>query len=251
MFYRMRFSLILCCLTLLYAAFTKADDDLLQVQIAEPFIELHSGPGRGYPVFHVAPKGDWVNVLKRKTSWFKVQTADGMQGWVKQDALQQTLATNGEPLSINTGSFEDYQQRDFELGVAGGLLESVTALTVSAGWVLTENIATEMSFTQALGDFSENRYGLLSVRHTPFPEWRISPFISFGVGQLQTKPKANLVQSGDATRTSDVLSVGAGSRFYLARNFVVNLEYKQVLVLTDRDTHEELEQWQLGFNVYF
>ena len=35
-----------------------ADDEPLPVvTIADPYIELHSGPGRGYPILHVSEKG--------------------------------------------------------------------------------------------------------------------------------------------------------------------------------------------------
>ena len=32
-------------------------DDVHKILIADPFIELHTGPGRGYPVFHVIERG--------------------------------------------------------------------------------------------------------------------------------------------------------------------------------------------------
>ena len=30
-----------------------ADDDPLIAIVADPYLEMHSGPGRGYPIFHV------------------------------------------------------------------------------------------------------------------------------------------------------------------------------------------------------
>ena len=34
-----------------------------EVVIADPYIELHTGPGRGYPIFHVADRGDKESVV--------------------------------------------------------------------------------------------------------------------------------------------------------------------------------------------
>lgn len=228
-----------------------ADEPLPEVQITEPFIELHTGPAVGYPVFYVAEKGEWIAVLKRKTSWFKVRTRKGQEGWVKQQSLALTLNSQAKPVTFFDGSFERFQQRDFELGAMGGVLESVSSVSAYGAWVWTENIAVELSFTQALGDFSENQLLFASVVHTTFPEWRISPYVRLGAGQIKTKPRANLVQSGAETRTNDLVGGGIGVRYYLARNFVVKVEYQSLLALTERDENEELEQWKLGFAVFF
>lgn len=223
----------------------------IQVQITEPYIELHTGPASGYPVFYVAEQGEWLSILKRRTSWFKVETSKGKQGWVKQQALQLSLSSEGQPVAVFEGNFASYAQRHFELGALGGALEGVPSLSLFASWVVNENISTEFSFTQALGDFSENQLLLVGLYHYTFPEWRLSPFISLAVGQLRTKPRANLVQTGDETRSSDLLAAGLGLRYYLTRNFVIKLEYKSLLALTDRYGNEELEEWKLGFAVFF
>ncbi len=233
------------------ASWAMAEDALPEVQVVEPYIELHTGPASGYPVFYVAEKGEWIQVLKSRTSWYKVQTRKGQEGWVKQAALALTLSSKGEPVELADGSFESYQARDFEFGASDGSLEGVPSLSIFGSWVITENIATEISYTQALGDFSENRFALLSVTHTTFPEWRFSPYFRLGMGQIQTKPRANLVQSGEETRTNDLLAGSIGLRYYIAQNFVVKLEYQNLLALTERDENEELEEWKLGFAVFF
>lgn len=240
-----------CIFLLCISTATAAEDGPAQVQIAEPFIELHTGPADGYPVFHVAPKGEWISVLKRRTSWFKVETAKGKQGWVKQQALHLTLNSEGQEVRLFDGSFASFAERDIEFGALGGSFENVPSLTVFVSWVMTENILADLSVTQALGDFSENQFAVASVLHYPFPEWRVSPYFSLGLGQIRTKPRANLVEDGDQARTSDLLAAGVGLRYYLAQNFIVKLEYRSLLVLTDRDENEELEEWKLGFAVFF
>ena len=243
-------SIVLCFLSLTLHA-----EEYVQVQIVEPYIELHTGPASGYPVFHVAEQGEWVSILKRRTTWFKVETSKGKQGWVKQQAVQLSLSSEGEPVNVFDasfeGGFEKYTQRNFEVGAYGGALDGVPSLSVYASWVANENFSLELSASQALGDFSENQLLLVGLNHYTFPEWRLSPFISLGVGQLRTKPRANLVQTGDETRKSDLLAAGLGMRYYLTRNFIIKLEYKSLLALTDRDENEELEEWKLGFAVFF
>ena len=44
-----------------------AQRELLQLFVAEPYLELHTGPGRGYPVTQVVARGDSIDVLFRRT----------------------------------------------------------------------------------------------------------------------------------------------------------------------------------------
>ena len=72
--------LLAAMLVLLQCLFTRgvlAEDQYFTVVVAEPYIELRTGPGRGYPVFHVVDRGDEIEVTKRRTDWFKVRTARG------------------------------------------------------------------------------------------------------------------------------------------------------------------------------
>ena len=52
---------------LFLAAAAQADDNLQKILVADPFIELRTGPGRGYPIFHVAERGQEVVIVKRRT----------------------------------------------------------------------------------------------------------------------------------------------------------------------------------------
>ena len=45
--------------------------------VSEPFVELHTGPGRGYPVFHVVRRGESALLLLAHTTWVKLRTGDG------------------------------------------------------------------------------------------------------------------------------------------------------------------------------
>ena len=58
--------------------------EYLQLLVAQPYLELHTGPGRGYPVFHAVPRDESVDVLFRRTDWFKVRTERGVEGWASQ-----------------------------------------------------------------------------------------------------------------------------------------------------------------------
>src|SRR4051812_22452843 len=71
-----------------------------KILIADPFIELHTGPGRGYPVFHVIERGREVTIVKRRTDWFELRTDRGVEGWAPRDQMIATLEPTGEPLDL-------------------------------------------------------------------------------------------------------------------------------------------------------
>lgn len=69
-------------------AWAQADDEPLpMVRIEDAYIEMHTGMGRAYPVFYVAERGEWVQVLVHRTQWFKVRTRRLKEGWVHEREL--------------------------------------------------------------------------------------------------------------------------------------------------------------------
>lgn len=228
-----------------------AAQDFAQVQVTQEYIELHSGPAAAYPVIYVAQKHQWFSVLKRRTSWFKVQTAKGQTGWISQQQLHLTLSASGEAVKLFDGSFDDFTLRQFEFGMMAGSFDGVPSISLTGDWIMTQNIALGASLIQAVGSYAENQLAMLNISHTAFPDWRLAPYVVLGAGKIRTKPKGSLVQSGDEKRSANVLSVGLGLRYYLGQKFLVKLEYNNLLVKTDRDDNEELGQWKVGFAVFF
>jgi len=233
----------------LFSLSAKAED--LVVSIVEPYVDFRTGPASEYPIFHVAEQGETITILKKKTGWYKAITYKGKEGWVSAEQLGKTVKPSGEQLYVPTGSFEDYTNRTFEFSAFGGILESVTALSVATAWNVTGNLVVEATYTQALGDFSENKLWSIRLQHHTFPEWRVSPYLTIGAGGINTRPRSNLVQSGDEVRQSDFYEVGAGLRYYVARNMVVKFEYRHIIALTDRDDQERIEEFKIGFSVFF
>ncbi len=220
-----------------------------RVQVADPYIDLHTGPGKGYPKFYVGEKGDWIVLLKRRTTWFKVRLNNDVEGWVEEDQLTATLAPSGERLDIKKLDAESLADRHWAIGISGGDFGGADLVSLHIAYVFTENISTELTLSQALGTFSNNYLYDLSVLHKAFPEWRVSPYFVLGGGQINTDPDATLVETED--RTDDTFHVGVGLELPMARRFSLRLEYRNYLALTSRDDDEEIEQWKLGLHAYF
>src|SRR5215510_11340806 len=107
--------LLLCQLVVAGKA-AGAEREYREVAIADPFIELHTGPGRGYPVFFVAERGEQIELIKRRTEWFKVRVARGEEGWVHFEQLTTTLNLDGQPFDLPALGFSDYAARRWEVG---------------------------------------------------------------------------------------------------------------------------------------
>ena len=94
--------------------------DYLQLFVAQPYLELHTGPGRGYPVAQVVARGEAVDVLFRRTEWFKVRTERGVEGWALERELTLTTLADGAPFTINLGDRAGFASHRWESGVFAG-----------------------------------------------------------------------------------------------------------------------------------
>lgn len=164
-------AILLSLLMLLFTATATAADEYREVKIADPFIELHSGPGRGFPIFHVEERDQWIKIIKRKTDWFKVEIKNGTLGWVHHDQLLLTLTPEGGRTQINDPSSADFLRRRTEAGVLGGKFSGSEVITLYGGYAFTRNVSTELALSQALGTVSSKQFINLRLTHQPFPEW--------------------------------------------------------------------------------
>lgn len=237
--------LILGCQT----ATADSDEDYQQVSVADPFIEMHTGPGRGYPIFHVVEKGQSILLIKKRTQWYKVKSPRGKVGWVHEDQMEQTLTPEGERYETEKPTKEGFVNRNFEAGALAGDFDGANVLTLYTGWSWTPNISTELTVSQALGNVSDIQFATVNIMHQPFPEWYVSPYVKLGTGIITTKPRATLVFPED--REDELLVAGIGFRAYVSRQFFIRAEYNSYTILTSRNDNDQVEEWKLGFSVYF
>ena len=249
---RFRFSLLMLALLLLQGLLDRqvlADEQALEVVIAEPYLEMHTGPGRAYPVFYVIDRGKAISVLKRRTDWFMVRTEKGKEGWVKRAEMQLTLTPEGEQTRFAEANFGDYSKRRWEAGVLAGDFKGGDVVTAYADYAMTANLSAELSISQVFGNYSDAITGSISLLAQPFPEWRIAPFFLLGSGLIYTDPNVTLVDESD--RTEQLASVGAGLRCYLTRRFLLRAEYKYSVIFQDTNDNQEINEWKAGFAFFF
>jgi len=221
----------------------------LQLFVTEPYLELHTGPGRGYPVFHVVPRDESVDVLFRRTDWFKVRTERGVEGWASQPDLLKTVLADGSPFVFPLGDRAGFTSHRWEMGIFAGQYGSATLVSGYAAVPFNSQLQLEAAIGNFLGKFTNGVTGDIGLAHIILPEARLSPFLMLGVGLVHTEPKATLVQPTD--RTEQSAYVGGGLRYYLTRRFFLRAEYKAHWIFTRRNSNEEADEWKLGFAFFY
>lgn len=223
-----------------------------EVQIADSYIELRTGPGRGYPVFLVIERGEYISLLKRKTDWFKVRTANRQEGWVDRAQLELTLMSEGERTKIEEVAMTDFINHRWEAGVTGGDYGGASVITLYGGYAFTHHLSGELSLSQAVGEYSSSVSAKAGVLAYPFPQWRVSPFFTLGAGMISTDPHTTLVRTSD--RNDPTANVGVGMQTYLTHRFVLRAEYNNYVVFSatnDHDHNEDIDEWKAGFAIFF
>jgi Bacterial SH3 domain len=239
----------LLLLVALFAPAWSAAREYLQLFVTAPYLELHTGPGRGYPVFHVVPREESVDVLFRRTDWFKVRTEHGVEGWASQRDMEKTVLADGTPFRFNVGDRAGFTEHTFEAGLFAGAYGGASLVSGYASWSFNRQLALEGAIGGYYGRFSNGYTGDIGLAHVFMPESRWSPFVTLGIGEVHTEPKATIVQVSD--RNEATAYVGGGIRFYLTRRFFLRAEYKAHWIFTNRNENEEADEWKAGFAFFF
>lgn len=241
--------LLLVALVLAPAAARARTRTPVRVYVQAPYLELHTGPGRGYPVFNVVPRGRSVQILFRRTQWLKVRTWRGVEGWVSEHDILGTVLGDGAPLDLPIGTRAGYTSHRFEAGAFAGVYGGASLISGYASLSFDSQLALEVALGQFFGRYSNGVTADIGLTHVIAPQWRLSPFLMLGTGLVHTEPKATLVQPSN--RTEQTAYVGGGFRYYIGRSCFLRAEYKTHVVFTKLDRNQVEDEWKLGFAVFF
>ena len=226
-----------------------AEKEYQRVQVADPYIELHTGPGRGYPIFHVVDRHEWVEIIKSKTDWFKVRTDRNKTGWVDRAQIERTLTEAGVKKRFRDVLVADYLRRRIEFGISGGDFENDPVVMARLGYKFTDNIVLEFSYGEVAGDLSSSDIYSINIVSTPFPSWRVSPNFTIGYGRFENTPRATLIGASDSD--SDLANAGIGARFYLTERFFIRADYRYHVVLSSDDENDKFNELTGGVAFFF
>ena len=220
-----------------------------RVQVTDAFIELHTFPGRGYPVFYVAGRGEWVSIELRHTDWYKVRTATGKVGWVTRAQLQTTLAESGLEQHFGDVAFNDYLARRVELGAGYGRFHQEPLIKFWLSYRLSDTLSIESTLGQVQGVFSGSTLWHVNLQAEPWSDERFSPFAGIGIGQFKNIPNQSLVnfQTTDA-RLSDAI---IGARYHLTDRFMIRVDYAVYTAFVSEQRSLEYRAATAGISFFF
>ncbi len=231
------------------ASTARDDERLLQLFVAAPYLDLRTGPGRGYPVTQFVARGVRLVVLFRRTDYFKVRTSRGIEGWAAARDLQNALLADGSKFTLDLGDRAGFQSHGWELGAFAGDFDGANLVSFYGARSVNDNLKLELSASQYLGEQRSGWMVEAGVSHVFAPEWRLSPFVALGGGLFRVDKDAQRPNLVD--RTDQSAYAGLGLRFYLTRRFFLRGEFKERIVFTSRNDNEELKEWKVGLAFFF
>jgi len=220
-----------------------------RVQVTDPYVELRTGPGRGYPIFYVAERNEWIEIELRHTDWFRVRTAAGKVGWVFREQLATTLTGAGTHKTFREVVLDDYLKRRLEFGAAYGHFKSDPMLKAWVSYNLTDTLALELTGGQVQGDFSGTDLWHLDLLLEPWSDWRLAPFFGLGVGKLLNVPNASLV--GATTTDAKTANAMFGMRFHVTERFVARIDYTMYTSFNSDSRTDQYRAVTAGLSFFF
>jgi Bacterial SH3 domain len=224
-----------------------AAEQSLELVVSEPYLEMHSGPGRGYPVVYVVGRDEVVTVLYSRTDWYKVRAPRGQEGWARRDELALTKLITGEPAPIPP--YPEFATHRWEIGAGYGVYNRQNLVTAYADYGLTNSIDVELVVQQALGTLDNRYIASIGLRHTFVPEWKwFSPTAGLGTAYQHIDDK---VPPAPLQSNNQLAYVSVGARGFITRRFMWRADWRHYVVFNNQNVYEDPEEWKFDLAVFF
>ena len=246
--------LLLCCIPQHALAFDLFgignidETEILVLEVDDPYIDMHTGPGRGYPVFNVVEQGDTIEILKRKTNWYKIRSSNNKTGWTKADQLAHTLKPTGVPVDLPEVGHGDYLTSHWMVGFTAGQIEGASTFSLTAGFRPLSWAGLEIEGGKIFDESVTSDYYGMNLLLEPMPDYIITPYVTLGAGKFSFNKRQKVVVDDAGSPTYG--SIGAGIGYYVVSNFVIRGEYRGYSVSSDGD-RVWLNAWTIGLSAFF
>jgi hypothetical protein len=215
--------------------------------VTDPYLEMHSGPGRGFPVIYVIGRDEQVTVLYSRTDWYKVRAPSGQEGWVRRADLSRTVLGTGDAAPIPP--YPDFSTHRWEFGAGYGVYNHENLVTAYTDFGLTSSLDVELVVQQAFGTLDNRFIATIGMRHTFIPEWKwFSPTAGVGTGFQSI---TDVVPPAPLEKTNQMAYVSLGARGFITRRFMWRADWRRYVVFNDLNVSEDLEEWKLDLAVFF
>jgi hypothetical protein len=220
----------------------------VQLEVRDPYLDLHTGPGRGYPIAQSIERGATIEIRHRRTDWYQVHT-EVATGWVHRDQLRATLAAAGTDGGLRAALLERRIEGRLMAGLSAGAFDDDPVVSFWAGYRLTPLWSAELAIAQAAGDYSSTRmYRLEAVAH-PWPGLRFPPHLLVGIGFFENTPRQTLVEGEDDAL---VFTLGLGLSKQLEPRFALRADWRwHHARFDDNDHFDHFHELTAGFVLLF
>jgi len=197
----------------------------------------------------VAQRDEWVDVLKRRTDWFKIRTRKGKEGWVHREQMETTITELGKKSQFRDNLLKEFFSSRLEFGVSGGSFDDDPLMVAQIGYRFNKNLTIDVALAQVSGAFSSFQLSYLNLTAFPWHDTRLAPYFSVGVGTFKNVPRGTLVSAIETNAT--LANTGVGMRYYMTRNFVFRLEYRYYNAVIDENQSQFYSAYMAGFSFFY
>jgi hypothetical protein len=243
----LRFLVLFVALQAACCGLAHARDRALELFVTDPYIEMHSGPGRGYPVVYVVGRDESVTVLYSRTDWYRVRAPRGEEGWVRRSDLARTRLESGEPAPIPP--YPDFATHRWEFGAGYGVYDRSNLVTSWADFGLTNSLDVEAVLQESFGTLDNRTIATIGLRHTFLPEYKwFSPTASIGTGYQRL---VEVVPPAPLEKGNELAYASLGARGFINQKFMWRFDWRAYIVFNNLNKNEALEEWKFGLAVFF
>lgn len=216
------------------------------VVVREPYLELHTGPGRGFPVFYAVERGARVELLQRRTDWYRLRAGRNIEGWVHRDRLALTLR-EVHP-GLRAAVLDRFISNRLSISLGAGALDGDPLLRLSGVYHFDERYSAELGIAQVSGDYSSSRLYELSALWRPWPERRLVPYLALGLGYFDSVPRQTLLERTEVDGAA--ISAGIGVSARLSARFGLRADWRYRHADLDAGS-EQFQELTAGFVLHF
>lgn len=220
-----------------------------RVRVVRPYLDMHSGPGRGFPIFYAAEKNEWVVIELRHTDWFKVRTARGPVGWVSREQMAGTVTEDGVPFELADPTLQDFLNRRFDVGIGYGATQKTAFTRLWAGWRFSDTLSLDLNLATVQTKTSSTGLWTASLLSEPWSDKRLSPFVGIGVGRFNFEPNKSLVNNEQLDGNLGVFTLGA--RYHLSGRVALRIDYSRYAVFVSDFDSRSYQAGSVGLSLHF
>jgi hypothetical protein len=220
----------------------------LQLTVHDPYLDLHTGPGAGYPITQSIERGAEIEIHHRHTDWYKVRTSVA-SGWVHRDQLQATLAAAGVDQGTRAALLDRHVEGRLRAGLSAGVFDQDPIVSFWGGYRFDALWSAELSIAQASGDYSSTRLYRLEAVAQPWPEQRFPLHLLAGLGRAENLPRGTLVESDK--ESTWVVNAGLGVSKQLEPRFALRADWRWNHAAFDGGAKQNYHELTAGFVLLF